>query len=66
MQEMIATSEIEYPPGKCWKPGDTFAVEDDHVQLLQTLGRAKLPESKIPAETPRRGPGRPRNPPKAQ
>lgn len=41
---MIATSEIEYPPGKLWKPGDLFEVEEAHAKLLETLGRAKLPE----------------------
>jgi hypothetical protein len=42
MPEMIATSEIEYPPGKFWKPGDRFEVEEPHVLLLQKLGRAQL------------------------
>lgn len=46
MVEMIATSEIEYPPGKSWKPGDSFEVEEAHVALLEINGRAKLPDTK--------------------
>lgn len=62
MPEMIATSEIEYPPGKVWKPGDRFQVEDAHTKLLQTLGRAKFPEHVVAAApAPRRG-----RPPKAR
>lgn len=43
--QMIATSDIEYPPGKSWKPGDAFEVEEEHVHLLKTIGRAKLPDA---------------------
>jgi hypothetical protein len=45
MPEMIATSEIEYPPGKRWKPGDRFQVEEAHAKLLAMVGRAKFPEA---------------------
>lgn len=72
MAEMIATSEIEYPPGQCWKPGDLFTVEDAHVLLLEINGRARLAgasesptpqlQQAAPIETPRsRG-----RPPKAR
>lgn len=44
MVEMIATSNIDYPPSKSWKPGDRFEVEDAHVNLLTITGRAKLPD----------------------
>lgn len=50
MPEMIATSEIEYPPGKKWMPGDRFPVEDAHVEILRIAGRAKLPDD--PQVTP--------------
>ena len=62
MPQMVATSEIEYPPGKFWKPGDRFEVEEAHTKLLETLGRAKLPDAEVAAPEiapPRRGPGRP-------
>lgn len=64
MPEMIATSEIEYPPGMQRKPGDRFAVEEDHVLLLQTLKRAELPDTEsmvsAPVAEPQRRPrGRP-------
>jgi hypothetical protein len=69
MPQMIATSEIEYPPGKHWKPGDHFEVEDAHAKLLEKLGRAKFPDERpigdaavtpqLAEIAPRRGPGRP-------
>lgn len=59
MPEMIATSEIEYPPGKMWKPGDRFEVEDAHVALLKINGRAKLPEEDSSEELAPRKRGRP-------
>jgi hypothetical protein len=62
MPQMIATSEIEYPPGRSWKPGDLFEVEDAHAKLLEKLGRAKFPEAEtVVADAeiaPRRGAGR--------
>lgn len=59
MPLMIATSEIEYPPGKIWQPGESFPVEEGHTQLLIVLGRAKLAEQQeVVAAAPPRGRGR--------
>jgi len=52
MPKMIATSNIEYPPGSCFEPGDSFEVEDAHVNLLTITGRAKLPDESTPDEAP--------------
>ena len=41
MRKMIATSLIDYPPEKRHKPGELFEVEEAHVALFETLGRAK-------------------------
>lgn len=44
MQQMICINEpLDYPIDKHWEPGDTFECEDQDVDTLKALGRAKLP-----------------------
>lgn len=52
MVAMIATSELEYPPGNVLKPGDPFEAEDGHDKLLATLGRAKPSVAAKAADAP--------------
>lgn len=46
MVPMIATSDLEYPPGRYLKPGDPFEAEDGHDKLFTNLGRARLTTDK--------------------
>ena len=44
MRQMIcAVAKFEYPPGKTWRKGQLFDVQDEHVKLFQIAGKAELP-----------------------
>ena len=44
MRQMIcAVPRFEYPPGKTWRKGQLFDVQDEHVKLFQIAGKAELP-----------------------
>ncbi len=44
MRQMIcAVQGFEYPPGKVWRKGQVFEVQDEHVKIFQVAGKASLP-----------------------
>lgn len=40
---ICAVPRFEYPPGKTWRKGQAFNVQDEHVKLFQIAGKATLP-----------------------